>query len=150
VRVTTLRGAVDAGLVGGSVELPPSSWGSGKDWRVWAGEQVSDLVGLNERVQKALMRVPTGGLVRDPLRDVLAEQALLALSSDWAFMVSKDSAADYARGRAHLHAGRVEELAGLLADGHRDAAEALVARWGPDARRADAVFGHLDARLLRV
>jgi 1,4-alpha-glucan branching enzyme len=149
VAVTTLRGAVDAGRVGGPVELPSSSWGSGKDWRVWAGEQVGDVVALNERVQKALLRVPARDLTRDPLRDVLAEQALLALSSDWAFMVSKDSAADYARGRAQLHAGRVEELAGLLADGHRDAAEALVARWGPDPHRADAVFGHLDARLLR-
>jgi 1,4-alpha-glucan branching enzyme len=149
VRVTTLQGAVDAGLVGGPVELPPSSWGSGKDWRVWAGEQVGDLVALNERVQKALLGAPAGGFVRDPLRDVLAEQALLALSSDWAFMVSKDSAADYARGRAHLHAARVEELASLLVDGRRDATESLVARWGPDPRRADAVFGHLDARLLQ-
>jgi 1,4-alpha-glucan branching enzyme len=149
VAVTTLRGAVDVGLVGGPVELPSSSWGSGKDWRVWAGEQVSDLVALNERVQKALLRVPARDLTRDPLRDVLAEQALLALSSDWAFMVSKDSAADYARGRAQLHAGRVEELAGLLADARRDPADALVARWGPDPHRADAVFGHLDARLLR-
>jgi 1,4-alpha-glucan branching enzyme len=93
--------------------------------------------------------VPARDLTRDPLRDVLAEQALLALSSDWAFMVSKDSAADYARGRAQLHAGRVEELAGLLADGRRDPADALVGRWGPDPHRADAVFGHLDARLLR-
>ena len=30
--------------------LPPSSWGSGKDWRVWAGEQVADLVQLNTEV----------------------------------------------------------------------------------------------------
>ena len=32
------------------VELPPSSWGSGKDWQVWAGEQVADLVQLNTEV----------------------------------------------------------------------------------------------------
>src|SRR5262249_61990598 len=37
VRVSTLRGALDAGLLGGPVELPVSSWGSGKDWRGGGG-----------------------------------------------------------------------------------------------------------------
>ncbi|MFD1532123.1 1,4-alpha-glucan branching protein domain-containing protein [Pseudonocardia aurantiaca] len=146
VHVTTLRGAVDAGLVGEPVEVPPSSWGSGKDWRVWAGDQVTDLVALNEGVQKALLDA-TGrpaGATRDPVRDALAQQALLALSSDWAFMVSKDSAAGYARDRAHGHAERVEELAGLLAAGQERPAAHLVAGWGA----MDSVFGHVDARLL--
>jgi len=142
VRVTTLRGAAAAGLVGAPVELPPSSWGSGKDWRVWAGPQVTDLVEQHERVQKALLGAMPGGLARDPVRDALATEALLALSSDWAFMVSKDSAAGYARERAAGHAARVEELAGLLAAGRRRAAERRIASWGGD----DTVFGHLDAR----
>jgi 1,4-alpha-glucan branching enzyme len=146
VHVTTLRGAVDAGLVGEPVEVPPSSWGSGKDWRVWAGDQVADLVALNERVQKALLDATgrAAGATRDPVRDALAQQALLALSSDWAFMVSKDSAAGYARDRAHGHAERVEELAGLLAAGQERPAAHLVAGWGA----MDSVFGHVDARLL--
>ena len=38
VRVGTLSDAVADGFVGSSVELPPSSWGSGKDWQVWSGE----------------------------------------------------------------------------------------------------------------
>ncbi|OZM81828.1 1,4-alpha-glucan branching protein domain-containing protein [Pseudonocardia sp. MH-G8] len=144
VRVTTLRGAADAGLVGEPVALPPSSWGSGKDWRVWTGAPVADLVALHERVQQCLLAVATPGPARDPLRDALATEALLALSSDWAFMVTKDSAAGYARERAFGHAARVEELAGLLAAGRRRAAAHRVAGWGGD----DAVFGHLDARLL--
>ncbi|MDN5859477.1 MAG: glycoside hydrolase family 57 protein, partial [Pseudonocardia sp.] len=126
VRVTTLRGAADAGLVGEPVELPASSWGSGKDWRVWAGEQVGDIVETNDRVQKALVQVVADGPVRDGLADRLAEETLLALSSDWAFMVSKDSAAGYARDRVHGHAGRVMELAELLRSGRRDAAHRLV------------------------
>jgi 1,4-alpha-glucan branching enzyme len=143
VRVTTLRGAVDAGFVGEPVALPPSSWGTGKDWRVWTGPPVADLVALHEHVQKALLDTVTPGLARDPLRDALATEALLALSSDWAFMVSKDSAARYARERAFGHAARVEELAGLLAAGRRRAAQQRVASWDDDA-----VFGHLDARML--
>jgi 1,4-alpha-glucan branching enzyme len=145
VRVTTLRGAVDAGLVGEPVALPPSSWGSGKDWRVWAGEQVAAVVALNERVQKTLLDAlgDPASVARDPARDVLAEQALLALASDWAFMVTKDTAADYARGRAAGHAARVEELAGLIATGRTTAARRRVRDW-----EADRVFGHVDARLL--
>jgi 1,4-alpha-glucan branching enzyme len=142
VRVATLRGAAAAGLVGAPVALPASSWGSGKDWRVWAGPQVADLVAQQERVQKALLGAVAPGLARDPIRDALATEALLALSSDWAFMVSKDSAAGYARERASGHAARVEELAGLLGAGRRRAAERHIASWGGD----DAVFGHLDAR----
>jgi 1,4-alpha-glucan branching enzyme len=142
VRVTTLRGAADAELVGAPVELPPASWGSGKDWRVWAGPQVADLVAQQERVQKALIGAAAPGLARDPIRDALATEALLALSSDWAFMVSKDSAAGYARERASGHAARVDELAFLLGTGRRRAAERRVESWGGD----DAVFGHLDAR----
>ncbi len=146
VHVTTLRGAVDAGLVGEPVEVPPSSWGSGKDWRVWAGDQVADVVALNERVQKAVLDASyrAAGPARDSVRDALAQQALLALSSDWAFMVSKDSAAGYARDRAHGHAARVEELAGLLAAGQEGVAADRIAAWGA----ADSVFGHVDARLL--
>jgi 1,4-alpha-glucan branching enzyme len=144
VHVTTLRGAAAAGLVGAPVALPPSSWGSGKDWRVWAGVQVADLVDRQERVQKALLGAARPGLTRDPVRDALATEALLALSSDWAFMVSKDSAAGYARERASGHAARVEELAALVASGRRRAAERRIASWGGD----DAVFGHLDARHL--
>jgi 1,4-alpha-glucan branching enzyme len=140
VRVTTLRGAVAAGLIGEPVELPPSSWGSGKDWRVWAGEPVADLVALNERVQKTLLGAVAPARARDPLRDRLAQEALLALSSDWAFMVSKDSAAGYARERAYGHADRVEELAGLLTPDRRTTAVRRITSW------PQAPFGHLDAR----
>lgn len=141
VRVTTLRGATGHGLVGDPVELPASSWGSGKDWRVWAGEQVADVVALNDGVQKALRSLPPGPAgARDPLRDAVAQEALLSLSSDWAFMVSKDSAAGYARDRAHAHAGRVDELAVLLHAGRRRAAEHRVRSWPAQP------FGHVDAR----
>ncbi|MFR9800774.1 1,4-alpha-glucan branching protein domain-containing protein [Pseudonocardia sp. RS010] len=147
VRVTTLRGALaDPGLVGEPVELPPSSWGSGKDWRVWAGEAVGDLVEQGGRVQEALLTAVGKGrsFARDPLLDALAVQALLALSSDWAFMVSTGSTVDYARERARRHAERVFALARLLDEGRREQAIALVADWEP------VPFGHVDARGLRV
>lgn len=145
VRVSTLRGATEAGHVGPSVELGASSWGSGKDWRVWEGEAVRDLVDLNAevvRVALGAVDVLTKEAGRNPVADQLLREALLAVSSDWAFMVTKDSAADYARTRARTHAHAVFEITHAAAtDG--PAAE-LAARW----RRADGPFPALDARLL--
>jgi 1,4-alpha-glucan branching enzyme len=144
VRVTTLRGAVGAGHVGAPVSLGRSSWGAGKDWRVWEGPAVQDLTLAAKAVQERLLSTVDAhrGPVRDPVLDQLAREALLALSSDWAFMVSHDSAAAYARDRAAAHAGRVHALADLLDTGDRAAARSLADR----LRMVDGPFGHLDAR----
>jgi 1,4-alpha-glucan branching enzyme len=144
VRVTTLAGAVEAGHVGEPRELPASSWGSGKDWRVWDGEQVADLVTDCRRVQDRLVSIvdKRRGLTRDPVLDQLAREALLVASSDWAFMVTKDSAAGYARDRAATHARRFDRLADLIETGQDAAAYAA------ELRAIDGPFGHLDARQL--
>ncbi|EFG73971.1 hypothetical protein HMPREF0591_6091 [Mycobacterium parascrofulaceum ATCC BAA-614] len=154
VRVGTLTDAIADGLVGSAVALPPSSWGSGKDWQVWAGDKVADLVQLNTEVvdtalttvDKALAQRASldGPLPRDHVADQILRETLLTVSSDWPFMVSKDSAADYARYRAHLHAHATREIAGALASGRRDAAGRLADGWN----RADGLFGALDARRL--
>jgi 1,4-alpha-glucan branching enzyme len=154
VRVGTLSDAISAGFVGDAVDLPPGSWGSGKDWQVWSGEQVADLVQLNTEVvetalgavDKALSQTaaPSGPAPRDRVADQILREALLTVSSDWPFMVSKDSAADYARYRAQLHAHATREIADALASGHRDTAERLAEGWN----RADGLFGALDARRL--
>lgn len=142
VRVTTLRGALEAGHLGSPVELPSSSWGSGKDWRVWDGEQVADLVRAGDALQDELLALPAPGPGRDPVRDQLLREALLTLSSDWAFMVTKDSAADYARRRAKVHGDRFGELAGMVRAGDSERARHRAAR----LRAEDGPFGHLDAR----
>ncbi|KWX20406.1 1,4-alpha-glucan branching protein [Mycolicibacterium wolinskyi] len=154
VRVGTLSDAIDDGFVGAPVELPPSSWGSGKDWQVWNGEPVSDLVQLNNEVvdsalstvdkaltQHAAIGSPTP---RDRVADQILRETLLTVSSDWPFMVSKDSAADYARYRAHLHAHATREISDALAAGRREHAERLADGWN----KADGLFGALDARRL--
>jgi 1,4-alpha-glucan branching enzyme len=151
VRVGTLSDAIADGLVGSPVDLPPSSWGSGKDWSVWTGERVADLAQLNaEVVDTALTTVDkaleqTGAPhARDLVADQILRETLLTVSSDWPFMVSKDSAADYARYRAHLHAHATREIAGALASGRRQHAQRLADGWN----RADGLFGSLDARRL--
>ena len=121
---------------------------------MWAGEKVADLVQLNTEVvdtalttvDKALAQTASldGPIPRDHVADQILRETLLTVSSDWPFMVSKDSAADYARYRAHLHAHATREIAGALASGRRDTAQRLAEGWN----RADGLFGALDARRL--
>ncbi|MEV6065474.1 glycoside hydrolase family 57 protein [Nocardia sp. NPDC052001] len=158
VTVGTLADARANGYVGESVQLSDSSWGSGKDWRVWAGDQVQDLVDLNAEIvrlaldtlDKMRVEIPSGdgqssfGGLRDRVADQLLREAILTVSSDWAFMVSKDSAAGYARDRAHEHAHAVREIAAAVAAGQLAKAEQLAAGW----YAADGFFPALDARRL--
>ncbi|MDY6995160.1 MAG: glycoside hydrolase family 57 protein [Actinomycetota bacterium] len=154
IRVGTLADAAATGYVGAPVELPASSWGSGKDWQVWAGEKVADLVQLNNEVvdtalstvDKALARtaLPDAPTPRHAVADQILRETLLTVSSDWPFMVSKDSAADYARYRAHLHAHATREIATAAAAGRHEHAARLAEGWN----RADGLFGALDARRL--
>ncbi|GAA2778948.1 glycoside hydrolase family 57 protein [Saccharopolyspora taberi] len=145
IRVTTLRGALDAGHLGDPVELPVTSWGVGGDWRVWSGEAVADIAAANERLQERVLRLgPPAGPGRDRTRDQLLRETLLALASDWAFMISHDAGAGYARDRAHEHGSRAHRMLDLLESGRSAEAEELAA----GLRERDAAFGHLDARLL--
>jgi 1,4-alpha-glucan branching enzyme len=149
VRVTTLQGALDSGLVRDRVDLPIGSWGSGKDWRVWDGPAVAELTAMHHQVAMRLLelvdkRDPVAALARDEVADQLTRDTLLALASDWTFMVAKDSAAQYAGERALRHATDVDALATEMERGRVDAAARLAAQ----QRRVDGPFGHLDVRLL--
>jgi len=145
VRVTTLRGALDAGHIGAPVEIQKSSWGSGKDWRVWPGPQVADIVEAGDVLAKQLMSTVDSRrrLGRDHGLDQLCREAYLALASDWAFMVSKDSAVDYARSRIATHSTRFDRLRRAMDTDPVRAGDLAI-----DWRRVDGPWGHLDARLL--
>lgn len=148
VRVGTLASARRDGFVGAPLELPASSWGSGKDWRVWNGPQVRHLVQLNAEVTETALEavdklVPTGS-VRNPVADQILRETLLTVASDWPFMVSKETAAAYAVDRAHTHAHATREISEAALRGRHDLAVNLAANWS----RADNVFRALDARRL--
>jgi 1,4-alpha-glucan branching enzyme len=145
VYLTTLRGAAEHGHVGAAIDLPASTWGSGKDYRVWSNDQVADLVAHNSAIEDRLQGCVDRhrGRARDPRLDQLAREACLALASDWAFMVSKDSAASYARERAAVHAARFDRLADLI-----DRADPEAGPLAETLRQVDGLAGHLDARLL--
>jgi 1,4-alpha-glucan branching enzyme len=138
VRTATLEQV--AGRATGSLDLPAGSWGAGKDLRLWTGDAVADLAadGRNvaDRLLDVVRRCAPPWSARRPDLDDLAREAMLALASDWAFMVSRDSAAEYARGR---HAGHLDRFRRLLAA--RSSGEA-------GAAIGQVVVPHLDARTL--
>ncbi|WP_019203921.1 glycoside hydrolase family 57 protein [Tsukamurella sp. 1534] len=148
VDVGTLRSATAAGYVGEPRAIDASSWGSGKDWRVWEGPQVREFVELNEEITATVLRVLDKRQQEVRTRDVVADQvlteALLCLQSDWPFMVSKDTAAEYARDRAYKHAHALREIAEAAERGDENRAVALACAW----RQADDPFPGLDARRL--
>ncbi|MDF0586068.1 glycoside hydrolase family 57 protein [Tsukamurella sp. 8F] len=147
VEVGTLRSAAERDYVGAPREIPSSSWGSGKDWRVWEGPQVREFTSLNEDLTTTVLRVldkRDSAAGRDRVADQLLVEALLALQSDWPFMVSKDTAAGYARDRAYKHAHALREIADAAERGDEHRAATLATAW----RHADNPFPGLDARLL--
>jgi 1,4-alpha-glucan branching enzyme len=74
-----------------------SSWGAHGDLSTWSGPAVAELAFvLREAELEALAVRPRAG--RTALRELLALQ-----SSDWAFMLSRELAAPYARERLHGH-----------------------------------------------
>jgi 1,4-alpha-glucan branching enzyme len=152
VRLATLDEARQ--LSAESAPLPAGSWGAGKDWHIW-----TDQVHLTDQGRAVAQRLTdvverrfaSGRVARDRGYDQLMREALLTLSSDWAFLVSHGSSPDYARRRADEHAARFGELADALereltSAGTTDpaAASELVTR----LRQADGPFGTLDARTL--
>lgn len=154
VTLGSLNTALEAGYVGEPVELEDCSWGSGKDWRVWEGPAVADIVNLNESLQRELRdfimtvvpsRKTSPVRPRNLVADQVLQEAALALQSDWAFLISKDTAADYARQRAFLHAHAMRELIACYYAADDAATQQLCRNW----RAADGPFPQLDARLLR-
>lgn len=149
IRVTTLQGAIDSGHVGDPISPESGSWGSGKDWHIWNGDAVQAMVADHAAAQARVLDYLKGldpALGRSPVADQLVRDLLLTLASDWAFMVSHDSAADYAWSRHHDHFRSLNQLA--------DAVTGV--GWGGGLARdlaaeqlaVDGPFGHVDARRL--
>ena len=84
-----------------ATEWGASSWGTGGDLSTWSGPAVADIA---FETRAAELRTLAAGHEAGAaaLRELLALQA-----SDWAFMVSRDLAAPYARERFEGHRDRV-------------------------------------------
>jgi 1,4-alpha-glucan branching enzyme len=87
-----------------------SSWGDGGDLRTWSGPDVQRIAFSQRGAELALLRRDALGREqrRVAMRELMAMQ-----SSDWAFMVSREQARDYAWRRFDAHSAAFEQaLAG--------------------------------------
>jgi len=142
IKLTTLRAERDRAADRPGVELAAGSWGSGKDFRVWADGEAGQLRDRGTAAQYGVLSylrdLPANWRAsRNETADAIVTELLLGMSSDWAFMITKDSAAQYARARAEGHFNRLGEL---LRSAHHD----------PTMRSSDRRFPFVDARLLPV
>lgn len=115
IELTTLSRECERALEHPALELSAGSWGSGKDFRVWEEGEAGDLRNTGRGAQYAVLEHlksrPERHLIgRDSTDDAIATELLLGLASDWAFMITNDSAADYARNRAQTHFRAVSDL----------------------------------------
>lgn len=145
----SLASALDHHDVAGRVQPGPGSWGSGKDFRVWTGSQTANLRDAQEatlrRVQHLLERYPDRRESQPAPHNAYNQAVtslLLGLASDWVFMVSKNSAADYARERLHNHLADVDAIIDEIESGRADSVSAF---WQTVADN-DRPWGHVDAR----
>jgi 1,4-alpha-glucan branching enzyme len=149
INVTTVQGAIDSGHLGQPISPESGSWGAGKDWHIWDGGAVTSMVADQRAAQIRVLDYLQGldrTWGRSQVADQLVRNLMLALASDWAFMVSHDSAAEYARSRHHDHIHSLNQLADAVRDvgWNGEPARHLAAQ----QRATDGPFGHLDARRL--
>lgn len=145
IELSTLQAAA-SDFVGAPVHPGPTSWGQGKDFRLWAGDTAT---GAKQSVDEAVRRLNQvvdvhRRLGRSESLDQLARETHLLASSDWAFMISRDSAAGYATERIHAHSRAASELADLIEERGPDSDEALV--FARNRRTLAGPFGHLTAQ----
>lgn len=93
-----------------SIQLGEVSWGAGKDWRLWTGDAVRDITVMNNQAQQLVLAAIDQGRLNNSQRSELLNELSNLLSSDWAFMVSRNSAADYGRSRASEHFRRIHTI----------------------------------------
>jgi 1,4-alpha-glucan branching enzyme len=97
--------------------LVASTWGAGKDMRTWDSPEVAGYAGVQRAAELRLVSaLGTGPLPphAQPLADRAARELLALQSSDWAFMRTRDLAADYPDRRVRGHREAFEQATGAL------------------------------------
>jgi 1,4-alpha-glucan branching enzyme len=86
--------------------LATSTWGADKDFSTWDSPAVAELAFTARRAELRTVAAAAGGAragIERAARELLALQA-----SDWAFLVTRDLAADYPQQRVEGHAAALE------------------------------------------
>ena len=148
VQVGTLAGARRDGYVGEPVDLPASSWGSGKDWRVersaGAAPRATERRGRRDRARHR--RQAAGRCAdRDRVADQIVRETLMTVQSDWPFMVSRTPPPDMPLSIAPTNTPTPRARS---ATPPHAAGTSRQTRLAENWSRADNLFARIDARRL--
>jgi len=132
------------------INLPEGSWGEGGYHYIWLNNENAwtwkKLYPCQRRMRE-LSRQYAEGPAREIVRQA-GRELLLAESSDWQFLISTQSAKDYAEVRFTDHIDRFERLAELAQQVHfGHALDTAEAAFLADCQQKDAPFAELDPTL---
>ena len=88
---------------GGGAPAGASTWGTSKDLSTWDAPEVAELGFAARRAELRTVAAAAGGHVPRPALERAARELLALQASDWAFMVTRDLAADYPQRRVAEH-----------------------------------------------
>jgi 1,4-alpha-glucan branching enzyme len=126
-------------------ELRNSTWGDGKDFGTWDSPRVAPLLWPARRAELALVAALSNGhgateegpripRARNPHAERAARELLALQSSDWAFMSTRDLAADYPERRVAAHTREFERALALMDEDMRDSRDMREANGDPNLR----------------
>jgi 1,4-alpha-glucan branching enzyme len=97
-------------------ELMASTWGDGKDFTTWDAPPVAELAFAARSAELRTVAAVAGHAAPHAALERAARELLAMQASDWAFMVTRDLAADYPAERMSLHGAALDAALAALTD----------------------------------
>jgi 1,4-alpha-glucan branching enzyme len=118
IALTTAGAYLDQYPPTGFLELPEGSWGKGGNHDVWLNPDTAwtwtHIYAAEERIRSIASRETwRDGSTGERVMNQLCRELLLLESSDWQFLITTESARDYAESRFMTHLDQLKELESL-------------------------------------
>jgi 1,4-alpha-glucan branching enzyme len=97
-------------------ELAPGTWGRGRDLSTWDSPSVAEIAFSARAAELRTVAAAADAEARHPALERAARELLALQSSDWAFQVTRELAADYPLRRVREHAAGVDAALAALTD----------------------------------
>ena len=132
VRLVTVSEGIELVEPEGARELAPSTWGHEKSFTTWDAPSVAELAFDARAAELRTVAAVAGRGEPHAALERAARELLAIQASDWAFMVTRDLAADYPRERVRLHADALDAALAALTDSAAAAPEPALRGLAPD------------------
>jgi 1,4-alpha-glucan branching enzyme len=97
-------------------ELAPSTWGHAKDFTTWDSPAVAEMAFAARAAELRTVAAVAGHGTPHSALERAARELLAMQASDWAFMVTRDLAADYPEERMSQHSAALDAALAALTD----------------------------------